>query len=95
MTRKLRRLRQCEKCPWKASTDPHEIPDGYSEGQHLALARTIAKPASANSTAPWWPWPAPSTRLEKKRTASECERLFRPEDFELLEGDSLLISHDQ
>lgn len=49
MTWKLRRLRQCEKCPWKVSTDPHEIPDGYSEERHIALERTIAVPASVRT----------------------------------------------
>lgn len=33
--------RQCAKCPWKVSTDPHEIPHGYSEAMHRALAGTI------------------------------------------------------
>jgi hypothetical protein len=33
--------RQCEKCPWKQSTNPREIPFGYSEAGHRALARTI------------------------------------------------------
>ncbi len=36
--------RQCDKCPWKKSTDPHDIPDGYSEEGHAALIRTIAEP---------------------------------------------------
>ena len=44
MTFKLKRVRQCEKCPWKVSTDPHDIPHGYSEDLHRALARTIARP---------------------------------------------------
>jgi hypothetical protein len=42
MTWKLKRVRQCEKCPWKVSTDPHEIPHGYSEERHRALTGTIA-----------------------------------------------------
>lgn len=42
MTWKLKRLRQCEKCPWKKSTDPHDIPHGYSEELHAGLAGTIA-----------------------------------------------------
>lgn len=37
-----RERRQCAKCPWKKSTDPHAIPDGYCEAKHLALADTIA-----------------------------------------------------
>ena len=24
---KLKRLKQCAKCPWKVSTDPHDIPN--------------------------------------------------------------------
>lgn len=43
---KLRRLRQCDKCPWKKSTDPHDIPNGYSVDLHKGLARTIADPGS-------------------------------------------------
>ncbi len=37
---------QCGKCPWKKSTNPHDIPDGYSEAQHRGLASTIAEPGS-------------------------------------------------
>lgn len=36
--------RQCKKCPWKVSTDPHTIPDGYSADKHRGLASTIARP---------------------------------------------------
>jgi len=36
--------RQCRKCPWKVTTDPNEIPDGYSVDKHRALADTIAEP---------------------------------------------------
>lgn len=36
--------RQCAKCPWKKSTDPHEIPNGYCEVKHANLASTIATP---------------------------------------------------
>lgn len=46
MKLKLKRTRQCAKCPWKKSTDPHEIPRGYSEERHYALANTIAEPGS-------------------------------------------------
>jgi len=35
---------QCAKCPWKTSTDPHEIPSGYSAKKHRALKKTIANP---------------------------------------------------
>lgn len=44
--RALRRTRQCAKCPWRVSTNPHEIPNGYAEGLHAALADTIADPGS-------------------------------------------------
>lgn len=38
--------KQCEKCPWKKSTDPTEIPNGYCETKHAALRETIAAPGS-------------------------------------------------
>lgn len=40
---KLKRLRQCEKCPWKVTTDPNDIPNGYDVEKHRALKSTIAK----------------------------------------------------
>lgn len=43
---KLKRLRQCEKCPWKRSTDPYGIPNGYSKELHRALASTVAVPGA-------------------------------------------------
>jgi hypothetical protein len=36
--------KQCRKCPWKISTDPREIPNGYCEAKHANLKRTIANP---------------------------------------------------
>jgi len=42
-TWKLGRVKQCKKCPWKVSTNPDEIPDGYSREAHRALECTIAK----------------------------------------------------
>ncbi len=39
---KLKRVRQCAKCPWKVSTNPHDIPHGYSAEKHAELAATIA-----------------------------------------------------
>lgn len=45
---KLQRLRQCEKCPWRKATNPRDIPDGYDEVKHKALASTIAKPGEMN-----------------------------------------------
>lgn len=50
MAWKLKRVRQCEKCPWKVTTDPHDIPDGYSEDLHRGLSCTIAEPGSMRST---------------------------------------------
>lgn len=47
---KLKRVKQCAKCPWKVSTDPHDIPNGYSEDLHRALAGTIAEPGSLCDT---------------------------------------------
>ena len=40
---KLTRTIQCAKCPWKTSTNPREIPDGYCENKHENLKTTIAK----------------------------------------------------
>ena len=34
--------KQCAKCPWKISTNPHDIPDGYCSMKHAALHKTIA-----------------------------------------------------
>lgn len=42
---------QCSKCPWKVTTDPHEIPNGYDVERHRALASTIAKPIDLSSLA--------------------------------------------
>lgn len=41
---KLKRTKQCAKCPWKKSTNPYDIPDGYSKELHHALIHTIAEP---------------------------------------------------
>jgi hypothetical protein len=49
-TFKLKRLKQCAKCPWKQSTDPNEIPNGYSEDLHRGLACTIATPGDFRGT---------------------------------------------
>lgn len=45
-TCKLKRTKQCAKCPWRKDVDPHDIPNGYSEEKHAALKDTIADPAS-------------------------------------------------
>lgn len=50
MSWRLKRVRQCAKCPWKVSTDPRDIPEGYSEEQHRALAATIAHPGALFGT---------------------------------------------
>ncbi|GBQ33080.1 hypothetical protein HLH34_18935 [Gluconacetobacter azotocaptans] len=50
MTWKLKRVRQCAKCPWKVSTDPHEIPHGYCETKHRELVGTIANEVGNLST---------------------------------------------
>jgi hypothetical protein len=42
-TWRLKRTRQCAKCPWRKDVDPHDIPDGYCERKHAALSDTIAK----------------------------------------------------
>lgn len=41
---KLSRTKQCAKCPWKKSTNPHDIPNGYCETKHANLKSTIADP---------------------------------------------------
>lgn len=48
-TWRLKRTRQCAKCPWRKDVDPRDIPNGYSEERHRALERTIAKPADLAS----------------------------------------------
>ncbi len=37
----LVRTVQCAKCPWKVSTNPFEIPDGYCPVKHQELSKTI------------------------------------------------------
>jgi len=49
---KLKRVRQCKKCPWKASTNPHDIPDGYCETRHRRLSATIADPGEYKPGSP-------------------------------------------
>lgn len=50
-TWKLKRTAQCGKCPWLVGVDPHDIPNGYCESKHRALAETIAPPADLASVA--------------------------------------------
>lgn len=42
MNWKLKRTKQCKKCPWRKDVDPHEIPNGYCEIKHKGLEKTIA-----------------------------------------------------
>jgi hypothetical protein len=42
--------RQCSKCPWRTSTDPNEIPGGYSAKRHAKLSRTIAEPGDIRAS---------------------------------------------
>lgn len=49
---KLKRVRQCEKCPWKVSTNPYDIPNGYSEERHEGLRCTIATPGAVANFGP-------------------------------------------
>jgi hypothetical protein len=41
---RLKRTRQCAKCPWRKDANPREIPNGYCETKHRALESTIAQP---------------------------------------------------
>lgn len=45
---RLKRTRQCAKCPWRVDVDPHDIPNGYSEEKHRALECTIARDAGSS-----------------------------------------------
>jgi len=42
MTLQLKRLVQCEKCPWLVTTDANTIPNGYSIEKHKDLKTTIS-----------------------------------------------------
>lgn len=48
-TWRLKRTRQCDKCPWRKDADPYDIPN-YSAPQHAALASTIAEHGSLSSS---------------------------------------------
>lgn len=41
--------KQCAKCPWKKSTDPYDIPDGYCPVKHANLKGTIAEEGDIRS----------------------------------------------
>src|SRR5690242_18785866 len=42
MTWRLKRTKQCAKCPWRKDVNPRDIPNGYCETKHRALESTIA-----------------------------------------------------
>ena len=39
---KLKRTKQCAKCPWRKDVDPHDIPNGYCVDKHKNLDKTIS-----------------------------------------------------
>lgn len=47
---RLKRTKQCAKCPWRTDVDPHDIPDGYSVELHQQLEETIADPGALSLT---------------------------------------------
>jgi hypothetical protein len=46
---KLKRTKQCAKCPWRKDVDPRDVPNGYCEVKHANLNRTIAVPGVLQS----------------------------------------------
>jgi hypothetical protein len=50
MTWKLKKTKQCEKCPWRKQVNPYDIPDGYDIDKHKALAKTIATDTEIRDT---------------------------------------------
>lgn len=40
---KLKVGKQCQKCPWKVSVDPNDIPNGYDIEKHKNLKKTISE----------------------------------------------------
>ncbi|WP_436233323.1 DUF6283 family protein [Flagellatimonas centrodinii] len=48
----LKRTVQCVKCPWRIATNPRDIPNGYCETRHRALASTIARPGEIRPSGP-------------------------------------------
>lgn len=48
MKKELKRTKQCKKCPWKTTTNPLDIPDGYCELKHQNLKETIAEYGEVN-----------------------------------------------
>lgn len=47
---KLKRTKQCAKCPWRKDVNPYDIPNGYSVDKHKGLKQTIANPDDPLST---------------------------------------------
>lgn len=47
-TWKLKRTKQCAKCPWRTDVDPNDIPNGYCSKKHAALKSTIATPGDVS-----------------------------------------------
>jgi hypothetical protein len=47
---KLKRVKQCAKCPWKKSVNPRDIPNGYNQEHHEGLRKTIAERDNPFST---------------------------------------------
>ena len=50
MSWRLKRTKQCAKCPWRTDVDPHDIPNGYCETKHQGLEKTIVDPNDITST---------------------------------------------
>lgn len=48
---KLKRTRQCEKCPWRKEVNPLTIPNDYDPEKHENLISTIAEPGDFSSLA--------------------------------------------
>lgn len=48
---KLKRTKQCAKCPWRKEVDPRSIPNGYSVEKHRALRSTIAEAGDLSALA--------------------------------------------
>jgi len=42
----LTQTKQCGTCPWRADSNPFDIPNGYDVAKHAALKSTIAQPGS-------------------------------------------------
>lgn len=51
-TWELKQTKQCAKCPWLKSTNPLEIPGGYSVELHQGLRVAIADPDGINLNGP-------------------------------------------